>query len=238
MDKTTPFLALFLLYWLGNALCLNISSRKPGPIQTHSLAALGGSGIRERTFQRRWRIHSKLRSDTAAELRQELLKIAKNIPNTRKSLIDDTKFVQAEAERILKIILPDNFEIFLGKYYDIKHIKHRGFMGDLWNWLVREEEFVTYSAWQYRPNILYKGGNLTLELHYKIPVNSEGKKLFVFEPIVVYTCDVSPGKYIAGTARFNPGNVEILTHPFLPWKRITAGSFQILAPSLPTVFSR
>ncbi|CDR97576.1 membrane protein, putative [Babesia bigemina] len=212
-------------------------SRKVWPSGGYTLATLGNNGVHEHTFRRRWTLSSNIQTDVEAKLRLELVRLAAQLPNSSNLPLHNAAFLQKEATRIRELIVPDSYQVYLNKYYAVKRIQHRGFLGDFIAFVFGVEEVITFSAWQYRPNILYKGGNLTLEIHYKIPIREKGIKDLFFEPIVVYTCDVTPGKYVEGAAVFKPGSVEILTHPFIPWKRISAGTVEISAPRQPTIFS-
>ncbi|GIX65534.1 uncharacterized protein BcabD6B2_49690 [Babesia caballi] len=230
--------APILVLWLCILNCVAVCSRKAGLHGRHTLAALGGSGVQERTFRRRWRLRSAISDDLDEAIRRELVTVIKKSPKSTHLPVGDGGFMRAEAARIRRLIVPEDYEVDLNKYWEVVRVPRRGFLGDVAAWVFGDEQFVAYSAWQYRPNIFCKGGNLTLEIHYKIPVTFGGTKDLFFEPIVVYTCDVSPGKYIEGAAVFSPGSVEILTHPLLPWRKIPVGTFMVTASCLPTVFSR
>ncbi|GBE62348.1 ATP synthase subunit I, putative [Babesia ovata] len=212
-------------------------SRKVWPSGRYTLATLGNNGVHEPTFRRRWNLSSDIRADVEGKLRLELVRLAAQLPNRSSLPLDNAAFMQKEAKRIRELIVPDSLQVYLNKYFAVKRVEHRGFLGDFLAFVFGAEEIVTFSAWQYRPNIFYKGGNLTLEIHYKIPIREKGIKDLFFEPIVVYTCDVTPGKYVEGAAVFKPGSVEILTHPFIPWKTIPAGTVEITAPRQATAFS-
>ncbi|KAK1939446.1 putative membrane protein [Babesia divergens] len=230
-------LAHSLVLYICILVCLQVYAKKVQHCGRYTLSALGGSGVQERTFQRRWRLNSSLVDELDAKIRRELVRLASKLPGVKGMPLKDPNFLIKEAKKVQRIIVPERQDLYLNKYWAVEKIERLGFLGDVFEWLFGPEDYVTYSAWQYRPNIFKKGGAITLELHYKIPINIGGGHSFFFEPIVVYTCDVSPGKYVPGSARFASGTVDVLTHPFLPWRRFQAGSFDITPPHLPTVFS-
>ncbi|KAK1441922.1 hypothetical protein BgAZ_502540 [Babesia gibsoni] len=216
---------------------IQVEARCLKPGGRYALSAIGGSGIHERTFQRRWRLLTSLASEVESNIRQEIVKLAAQLPNSRNLPLKDSGFLAREASKIRNLLVPEWQDVYLNKYWAVERIQHLGFLGDVVAWLFGTEDYVTFSAWQYRPNIFHKGGNLTLEIHYKIPIDVADGVRFLFEPIVVYTCDVSPGKYVPGSARFSTGTVEILTHPFIPWKKFHAGTVEIIPPRAPTEFN-
>ncbi|EDO07099.1 uncharacterized protein BBOV_IV007420 [Babesia bovis T2Bo] len=232
----TKFLILIIIWCSSIVECSRIGLQTFGLRGVKPLAALGGSGIKERTFQRRWKLSSDFLPHLDDSIRRELDALLKKECTNKNDTTNLTCNLYSEVERIKNILLPRNVEVYLTKYYSIKLIKHNSFLGDFIEWLFGTKEYITYTAWQYRPNILYKGGNLTLEIHYKIPINVQGGKEILFESIIVYNCDVTPGRYIEGTAIFNSGTIQLLTHPILPWKKIDVGTFSMLASSQPTVF--